>query len=370
MSMKIHFQNERGWMNDPNGLVFFKGRFHAFFQHYPHAPRWGQMHWGHCVSDDLITWEELPIALFPDQPYDNGKNGGCFSGSAIEKDGKLYMFYTSVDEEGRQTQSLAFTEDGLKFSKYEGNPIIDECPLGSNRDFRDPKVFKYGNEYRMVVGAGVKNTGSILLYRSSDLINWEYVGILLEDGRFGNVIECPNLFPLGDKWVLMFSSIKAMPYRVIFATGSFDGTSFVPEVPDGQPESWPYFTIETGPDFYAPQILDMPDGRKVNIAWMYNWSRREDKGQLQVGAFTFPREMSFDKAGRLVMFPISEGMHLLKKESSFVLYDNGELRIRFGDRTVLARPFATEPEVLTLEDVGSVELFINGGVENITVYVC
>lgn len=357
-------------MNDPNGLVFYRGRFHAFFQHYPHAPRWGQMHWGHCVSDDLITWEELPIALYPDMPYDNGTNGGCFSGSAIEKDGRLYLFYTSVSEEGEQTQSLAYTDDGLTFTKYEGNPIIPDCPLGSNKEFRDPKVFAYESEYRMVVGAGVHNTGSILLYRSSDLIHWEYLGELLTDGRFGNVIECPNLFPLEDKWVLMFSSIKAMPHRVIFAVGDFDGVIFTPDIPDGQPDSWPYFTIETGPDFYAPQILEAPDGRMINIAWMYNWNRREDKGQRQVGAFTFPREMGFDKAGRLTMLPLTEGMHLLKKESSFVAYEHGHLRVKFNDRTVLERPFAHEPSVLTLEDVGSVELFINGGVENITVYIC
>lgn len=357
-------------MNDPNGLVFYRGRFHAFFQHYPFAPRWGQMHWGHCVSDDLINWEELPIALYPDMPYDNGGSGGCFSGSAIEKDGRLYLFYTSVSDDLGQTQSLAYTDDGITFHKYEGNPIISECPLGSNQDFRDPKVFKFGNEYRMVVGAGFRNTGSILLYRSENLINWEYIGPILTDGRFGSVIECPNLCQVDDKWVLMFSSIKAMPYRVIFMTGDFDGTSFTPDIPDGQDDSWPYFTIETGPDFYAPQVLESPDGRKIVIAWMYNWNRREDKGQLQVGAFTFPREMAFDKAGRLTMLPISEGFHLLKKESSFVLYDNGELRVRFGDRTVLARPYAHEPSVLTFEDVGSVELFINGGTENITVYVC
>ncbi len=357
-------------MNDPNGLVFYRGRFHAFFQHYPHAPRWGQMHWGHCVSDDLISWEELPIALFPDMPYDNGPNGGCFSGSAIEKDGRLYLFYTSVDEEGNQTQSIAYTDDGINFIKYDGNPVIRENPLGNNKEFRDPKVFAYKGEYRMVVGAGSNNTGAILLYRSKDLINWDYIGPLLTDGRFGNIIECPNLFEVDGRWVLMFSSIKAMPHRVIFAVGLFDGTSFIPEIPDGQPDSWPYFTIETGPDFYAPQILEAPDGRKINIAWMYNWNRREDKGQLQVGAFTFPREMGFDKAGRLTMLPITEGLHLLKKESTFVSYENGRLHVRFGDRTVLERPYAHEPDVLTLEDVGSVEMFINGGIENITVYVC
>ena len=268
------------------------------------------MHWGHCVSDDLINWEELPIALFPDMPYDNGTNGGCFSGSAIEKDGRLYLFYTSVSEEGEQTQSLAYTDDGFTFTKYEGNPIIPQCPLGSNKEFRDPKVFAYEGGYRMVVGAGVHNTGSILLFKSDDLINWEYQGELLTDGRFGNVIECPNLFPLEDKWVLMFSSIKAMPHRVIFVVGDFDGVRFTPDIPDGQPDSWPYFTIETGPDFYAPQILEAPDGRMINIAWMYNWNRREDKGQLQVGAFTFPREMGFDKAGRITMLPLTEGNRL------------------------------------------------------------
>ena len=328
------------------------------------------MHWGHCVSDDLITWEELPIALYPDMPYDNGSNGGCFSGSAIEKDGRLYLFYTSVDEEGNQTQSIAFTDDGLNFSKYEGNPVIRDNPLGDNKEFRDPKVFAYEGGYRMVVGAGAHNTGAILLYKSQDLLHWDYAGPLLTDERFGNIIECPNLFPVEDRWVLMFSSIKAMPHRVIFAVGEFDGTSFTPEVPDGQPDSWPYFTIETGPDFYAPQILEAPDGRMINIAWMYNWNRHADKGQIQVGAFTFPREMSFDRAGRLMMLPLTEGMHLLKKESPFVVYESGLLKVKFNDRTVLERPYAHEPDVLTLEDVGCVELFINGGVENITVYVC
>jgi len=287
-------------MNDPNGLVFYRGRFHAFFQHYPYAPRWGQMHWGHAVSDDLLSWEELPIALYPDKPYDNGSNGGCWSGSAIEKDGRLYIFYTSVNEKGEQTQSLAFTDDGMNFQKYEGNPIIPVSPLGQGADFRDPKVFKFGSEYRMVVGAGARREGAVLLYSSKDLINWEYKSRLIDDGRFGGIIECPNLFEVDEKWVLMFSSVKAMPYRVIFAVGDFDGEKFTPDCDD---PNWPYFTVETGPDFYAPQVLEHPDGRKIVIAWMYNWSRREDKGQRQVGAFTIPRQVSFDKAEGLPCFP-------------------------------------------------------------------
>ena len=91
---QFHFEPKSGWMNDPNGLVYFKGKYHAFFQYYPHAPHWGQMHWGHAVSDDLIHWEELPIALYPDQEYED--DGGCFSGSAVVKDDRLYLVYTSV----------------------------------------------------------------------------------------------------------------------------------------------------------------------------------------------------------------------------------------------------------------------------------
>ena len=104
-----HFEPKIGWMNDPNGLVQFRGRYHAFFQHYPHDTVWGPMHWGHAVSDDLIHWEELPIALYPDQEYEN--DGGCFSGSAIVHEDKLYLIYTSVGKELGQTQSIAVSED-------------------------------------------------------------------------------------------------------------------------------------------------------------------------------------------------------------------------------------------------------------------
>ena len=117
-----HFEPRKGWMNDPNGLIEFQGQYHAFFQHNPYEPKWGPMHWGHAVSKDLIHWQELPIALEPKEWYEN--DGGCFSGSAIEKDGKLYLFYTSVSKDLGQTQSVAISEDGIHFEKYEGNPVI------------------------------------------------------------------------------------------------------------------------------------------------------------------------------------------------------------------------------------------------------
>ena len=361
--MKYHFENKKGWMNDPNGLVFFKGQYHAFFQHYPHAAHWGQMHWGHAVSSDLINWEEKEIALFPDMPYED--DGGCFSGSAIVKDDILYLFYTSVSKELGQTQSLATSADGEHFEKHPLNPLIAKSPLGDNREFRDPKVFEYGDRYKMLVGAGVANIGKLLLFDSEDLIEWKYEGELLSDPMFGPCLECPNIFRLEDKWVLMFSSIKATPHRVNFSVGAFDGKTFVPDDIED-----PYFAIEEGPDFYAPQSFEAPDGRQIVIGWMYNWQRSAPQGRTHVGAFTVPREMAFDCDGKLCMKPVREIAGMLKKESPFVSYDDGLLRIQFEGRTILRKPMAYEPSMQILEDSGVVEVFLSGGNKVITTYIC
>lgn len=350
-------------MNDPNGLIFYKGKYHAFFQHYPYAPRWGTMHWGHATSTDLIHWEEHDIALFPDQDYENG--GGCFSGSAIEKDGRLYLFYTSVSKENGQTQSVAWSDDGMTFVKYEGNPVIASTPWGDNTDFRDPKVFPFEDGYRMVVGAGQYDVGKILLYESKDLIHWDYKSELVSDPRYGACIECPDLFELDGKYVLMFSSIRSLPHRVCFGVGEFDGESFIPDDPDE-----PFRAVETGPDFYAPQTFEDGSGRRILIAWMYNWKRSAGAGRTQVGAFTIPRELGLDLAGNVIMLPVEEAMRYTVKESRFVSYDRGRLRVIFEGKTLIDRAFKDEPELLVLEDVGVVEVFINGGKETITTYIC
>lgn len=361
-------------MNDPNGLVWFKGKYHAFFQHYPYAPRWGQMHWGHAVSDDLINWEEKPIALWPDQPYED--DGGCFSGSAIVVGERLYLFYTSVSHELQQTQSVAWTDDGETFTKYEGNPIIRNTPFGNNKEFRDPKVFRYGDSYRMIVGAGNNNEAKLLLYSSEDLLHWKYINELLSSPDYGICAECPDLFRLEDKWVMMFSSLRALPHRICFATGQFDGTDFTPDYPiksvHGEiiPSDDPFFPIEVGPDFYAPQTFEAPDGRRILIAWMFNWSRKVGSGQKQVGAFTIPRQLELGMNEELLMLPVDEIMGRTVGDSRFVSYENGLLRIIFEGKTVFERHYKEEPDILVLEDVGVVEVFVNGGRENITAYIC
>ncbi len=399
--MYYHFENRKGWMNDPNGLVFFKGKYHAFFQHFPYAAHWGQMHWGHAVSDDLIHWDELNIALYPDQAYEN--DGGCFSGSAIVKDERLYLFYTSVSHELGQTQSLAYSDDGITFRKYEGNPIIKDSPLGNNREFRDPKVIYYPDDkdhpYRMVVGAGIDGIGKILLFKSATLFDWIYCGELLSDSDLGPCAECPDLFVVSNnesgenedlnspfydiykelgieppkpkdnetkskvsKWILMYSSIKARPYRVCFRTGDFDGEQL-----KNLSEA---FAVESGPDFYAPQTFEAPDKRQILIAWMYNWQRSPSSAATHIGAFTIPREMRLNSDFKLVMRPISEIMNKIKSESIFVKYDCGRLVVGYKGIKVFDKAYKEEPQIEVLEDVGVVEVFINGGEEVVTSYVC
>ena len=150
-----HFSAEIGWINDPNGFVYFRGEYHLFYQFYPYDSVWGPMHWGHAKSKDLITWEHLPVALAPDQDYDRN---GCFSGSAIVKDDRLWLMYTGhIEEETgvRQVQNMAFSDDGIHFEKIEQNPVATGADLPDEliaADFRDPKLFEKDGRYYSVVG--------------------------------------------------------------------------------------------------------------------------------------------------------------------------------------------------------------------------
>lgn len=131
MRQNYHFMAQTGWINDPNGLIYYKGRYHLFFQYNPYYGFWDYMHWGHAVSEDLVHWEYLPLALAPSESYDDHMRGGCFSGSAIEHDGKLFLMYTGTKNDGNgfeQSQCIAYSEDGIHFEKYEGNPVITAPP--------------------------------------------------------------------------------------------------------------------------------------------------------------------------------------------------------------------------------------------------
>ena len=278
---KIHFTPEKGWMNDPNGLVFYQGKYHLFYQHDPYSLVWDTMHWGHAVSDDLIHWEHLPIALYPD---DIGViySGSCFvdtdNVTGWGSDGKpaLLAFYTSHKmDTSRECQCLAYSTDGVSFQKYEGNPII---PGKDHTPARDPQVFRNTilGGYSMVL----TREKCVEFYRSSDFISWAKTGeFRLPDYALHGMIECPCMFCTDGKYVLMLSMDvpeseygkfpeEAVPHaRVMqYFTGSFDGMCFAAD-----PSQKEVLLVDYGPDFYAGTIFSNVK-ETILIAWLGDFS--------------------------------------------------------------------------------------------------
>ena len=314
----FHLSSRVGWMNDPNGFSLYGGLYHLFYQYHPYDSHWGPMHWGHAVSKDLLHWDYLPAALAPDAPYDSF---GCFSGSAMElPDGRQMLLYTGVRKEGGdkgkefQTQCIA-VGDGLDYQKYEHNPVLDagDLPEGlSPYDFRDPKIWRTEDgSYRCVVGARREDKrGVLLLYGSEDGFHWAFRSVLAEnDGRFGLMWECPDFFPLEGKHVLFVSPQDMLPegfeYHngngTVCQIGTFDEEQgrFLPETNQA---------IDYGIDFYAPQTLLTPDGRRVMIGWMQNWDTCKNTGyedRLWFGQMSLPRELTI-RDGRLYQQPVRE----------------------------------------------------------------
>ena len=312
----FHLTPLTGWMNDPNGFCYYHGQYHLFYQYNPYDTEWDAMHWGHAVSHDLLHWTYLPAALAPDAPYDSF---GCFSGSAAELPaGRHLLMYTGVRQEGGdksrefQTQCIA-VGDGTDYQKYEKNPVLGSNALPedlSPYDFRDPKIWRTENgAYRCVVGARREDKRGVLLqYESRDGFEWRYVGVLAEnDGRFGLMWECPDFFPLDGKHVLFVSPQDMLPedfeYHngngTVCLTGRMDGDRFVEE--NNQ-------AIDYGIDFYAPQTILTPDGRRVMIGWMQNWDTCKTTGYEErpwFGQMSLPRELFF-RNGRLYQQPVRE----------------------------------------------------------------
>lgn len=323
-------------MNDPNGFSYYNGEYHLFYQYHPYASYWGPMHWGHAVSKDLLHWRYLPAALAPDESYDKD---GCFSGSAVEMDdGRHLLMYTGVVEEelpdgtkkGVQTQCVAIG-DGVNYEKYEGNPVIDESQLpegGDRFEFRDPRIWKAEDgTYRCVAGnCDGDRDGQILLYSSKDALHWNFEKILLRNhDRFGKMWECPDFFELDGKQVLLTSPQDMLPQGFEYHNGNgtvcFIGT--YDEETDTFHEEHNQ-AIDYGIDFYAPQTVLTPDGRRIMIGWMQNW----DTCNLYTfkepwfGQMSLPRELSV-KNGRLIQKPIRE---LEELRHDKVVYENVTLK--------------------------------------------
>lgn len=290
-----------------------------FYQYYPYESKWGPMHWGHAVSNDLLHWKYCPAAMAPDEIYDKD---GCFSGSAIElADGKQLLMYTGVVKECQgndvyqevQTQCIAIG-DGTDYQKYGQNPVLDEkdLPQGASRfDFRDPKIWKKADgTYACVVGNRPSDgSGQILMYTSADGFQWKFKSVLASNNnRFGKMWECPDFFELDGTWVLLTSPQDMLPEGFEYHNGNgtlclmgdFDEETGVFQEIHNQ-------SIDYGIDFYAPQTVLTPDGRRVMIGWMQNWdscSIRSPEAPW-LGQMSLPREL-FIRNGRLCQKPVRE----------------------------------------------------------------
>ncbi|HLV33412.1 GH32 C-terminal domain-containing protein [Proteiniphilum acetatigenes] len=253
---QFHFTTRRGWINDPNGLIYYDGEYHLFYQHNPYEREWENMHWGHAVSKDLVHWEELPSALYPDHL------GGMFSGSAVMdydntagynkgKTPAMIAIYTAAGAD-KQVQCIAYSLDkGRTFTKYEANPVIDSRHIWNSKDTRDPKVFWYTPGKHWVMVLNERDGHSI--YTSSNLKDWKY------ESHVTGFWECPELFelpvdgnPNNTKWVMYGASGTYM-------LGSFDGKVFTPE--KGK------YQYTTGAIYAAQTFTNMPDSRRIQVGW-------------------------------------------------------------------------------------------------------
>lgn len=330
---RYHFMPPAYWMNDPNGLIQYRGKYHLFYQHNPYAPYWGAMHWGHAISSDLVHWEHLPIALAPSEEYDNYEHGGCWSGSAVEDNGMLYVFYTGTARYGDkviQSQCLATSRDGIHFEKYEGNPIIKNPPETGSYDFRDPKVWKYKDAWYMVVGSCLNGRGKALLYKSYDLKNWKYVNVLAESfGELGSMWECPDLFSIEDKTVLMFSAMNLGERKTIYLVGDMDyktGKLFWSSIGE----------VDWGFDFYAMQSFLDDKNRRIVVGWANNWNLKFVPTMLDnwCGFLSLPRVIKLCPDGKLRFEPIEELTVLRDEHKSFsdiLIKDQEKFPLRVGD---------------------------------------
>ena len=316
---QVHFSPQANWINDPNGMVYYKGIYHLFFQYHPYSSVWGPMHWGHATSKDLIQWKEEPIAIYPDSI------GTIFSGSAVVdknntsgfgKNGQvpLVAIFTQHDTIGEkagrnnfQNQSIAYSlDEGKTWTKYAANPVIKNPGL---RDFRDPKVMWYEPQKKWIMTLSANN--HIEFYSSADLKDWIKESNFGEGrGAHGGGWECPDLIAVDDngiqRWVLIVNLNPGAPNGgsgTQYFVGDFDGKTFTSNQKDTR---W----LEYGPDDYAGITWSNTGKRKIFLGWMSNWDyANQVPTDPWRNAMTIPRELKLKHIGNDIFItsqPVSE----------------------------------------------------------------
>lgn len=298
----IHLKAPDNWINDPNGFIYYKGYYHLFYQYFPYAPRWGTMHWGHAVSKDLVTWEHKGLALYPSVHPDQN---GCFSGSAMEHDGKLYLYYTGVryevvnpddphtclDEQFESAQLMISSEDGFHFDNENGKeviiPPIETSQPGHRTHTRDPKIWRGKDAWYIILGSTEEEKyGEVLFYRSEDLHTWTYVNKAWKGPDYGWMWECPDYFSTSGGDVLLISAMGLLKNeereknQSICFPVCFSEHSCTLDIPDH------YQYLDYGLDLYAPQTTVDEEGRRTMVAWV---RMPEVTEQGWIGMFCCPR---------------------------------------------------------------------------------
>jgi beta-fructofuranosidase len=408
-----HISPPQGLLNDPNGFIYHQGKYHLFYQWYPYACEHKDKYWVHLTSQDLIDWDWQSVALTPSDWFDSH---GVFSGHALSHNDQLMVFYTGNvrigEQRDRQTmQCLASSTDGINFTKQ--GPVISELPPGVTPHCRDPKVFRHGDHWLMLLGAQREDeVGRLAVYRSDDLKSWCFVGLCGDElGDFGYMWECPDFFTLNhqDFIVLCPQGIKSsskyhtVPHYNGIVKAQLDAQDKV--------TLFEFQYLDFGFDFYAPQSLLTPDGRRVITAWMglpdeVNQPSIES-GNGWVHQLTTYREISFEQ-GKLLQKPLKElqtlrrqkivvpensdifelysksfelnlimqwgssiRLHLsnkgyceirLEEQTKTLFLDRTQTLIREGDSIrELTLPESTSVRLQVLSDTSSLEIFINDG---------
>jgi len=315
----FHFTSDKNWINDPNGMVYFDGEYHLFYQHNPYGDTWGHMSWGHAVSRDLITWEQLPLALPETSDYAIYSGSTVIdwnnsSGFGVEGRPPMVAIYTAHATHGNlQCQHMAYSTDrGRHWTTYADNPILDV----GEADFRDPKVFWHEPTRRWIMIVSFALRRYVSFYASTDLKQWSHLSDFGPAGAVDGIWECPDLFPLPvdiqsgqSYWVLLLNINPGHPAGgsgCQYFVGHFDGTRFVASTDE---TLW----LDYGADFYAAvswSDISPDDGRRIILGWMNNWTYAGKTPTTPWrGMMSIPRTLSLretDRGPRLVQQPVKE----------------------------------------------------------------
>ena len=301
-----HFLPPANWLNDPNGLIQWNGQYHLFYQYNPASPFWGTIHWGHTTSTDLVHWTDLPIALAPTPGGPD--EDGCWSGCAVDNHGIPTLIYSGNRGDQQRPCVATSADDLLTWEKYAGNPVIPAPPQDLDVvAFRDHCVWQDGDIWYQIIGSGIKDVGgTVLLYTSQDLLHWEYIHpICVGDATqteplwTGSMWECPDLFALEDKHVLMVSVWdNNLTYYPIYFIGTYADHIFTPEYLQ---------KLDFGTSFYAPQSMRDAQGRRLVWGWLREARDLEAQGAAGwSGVMSLPWMLSIRSDGILGIQPVPE----------------------------------------------------------------